>query len=1165
MMNKWAPGTPKWLVPLVFLLLLGASLILLQSTPSWAAGAHNAAAAAQSSGGGPTPDNLQQRITVLLKQPQSEARDNELALLRQAQQFLEQARASAALTAQLAQQAKEAPRQLRAIERQLARPLPQPQQINVEKISLDKLVQQQQAAKAKLDKEQQQSAEVEQQASTRAERRQSIPAESISARKRLEQINQKLQGLSTSAQASSLDNAARYALLAEQQFLRQKLLQLDEETRSYDAQRDLLRAQRQLATRNVLVAERQLGLLDAAVSAMRLQAAEITRHKAEVQRLNAASASAAIKGIAEQNERLAAEHAEISDKGNRARALKQQIDQQLDQVNKSYDTMREKITRAGLSDAIGLRLRTLRFELPDTHHHLRAIRQRSEEMNAIQLRRIELEDDLLALVDIPGKARQLAKKNPQLSTKAQARLLNRIQQALKEQRDHYLRPLIKAYDVYFDDLLMPLDEYERQLVNLVNGFRSYIDQRILWVQSTHPLSARDLTDAWQATAWLLDPTAWLKLLEQATGSLRMRALPFGLALLPVIILAWQNKKLLRLLSETGQQAKRKFRARFHHTLLAIVLTLLVAGNWPFLLWIISWQLGHIADSSFASAVSAGLDRLALLLFVGRLLLVIVRNNGLAAAHFGWAAASIALIRKQISWLLPVILPLVYVIAALELQPFESHRDSLARLAFIALMGIISYVLIRLFRPHSGQAELALHSRRELWRGKLKSGWFLLLLLIPLSLIIMAIMGFFYTAIQLEQDFFKSALFILVTVLLKDTIMRWLELSRRKLAIEQARKKQAVLIKAREEAVDSHTATAATADILPDETLIDVTAISDQTRKLVKGLFASALIVGLILIWRDVLPAFSFLTEIKLWEHFVATTAATASTQGQSIQQLVPVSLADLLTALLTLIITFLVSKNLPGLLEIAVLQYLPFAPGGRYAITTLVRYSVVLLGLLYAFDTIGIGWNQVQWLAAAITVGLGFGLQEIFANFVSGLIILFERPIRVGDTVTVGEIIGKVTRIQMRATTITGWDRKELIIPNKEFVTGQIINWSLSDKILRLSIQVGIAYGSDTVLATRLLYDIARRHPAVLDEPQPAVSFKNFGDSTLDFELRVFIADPDEMFNINHDLHMAIDRSFRDHDIEIAFPQRDLHIRSIDDRLLGPWQKNPDTHQPQHP
>jgi len=1145
--------TTKWLVSLVFLLVLGANLTPQLSTPSWAA---DTGSTALSSGGGPTPGTLQQRITELLKQPQSEVRDNELALLKQARQFLEQRKESAALTAHLAQQAKEAPQQLRAIERQLSNPLPQLQSIDTEKFSLEKLIPQQQSIKSKLDKKRQRFAEIEQQATTRAERRQSIPAESASIRKRLNEIDQKLPTLATGTQGTRLDTTARYALQAEQRFLRQKLLQLDEEMRSYDAQRDLLRARRQLATREVLVSERKLGLLDAAVSALRLQAAETARHKAEIQRLSTASAPPAIKQIAAQNEKLAAELAEVSDKGNRARALKQLIDQKLDWVKKSLDTMREKIARAGLSDAIGLRLRTLRFELPEVHHHQRTIRQRSEEMKFIQLRRIELEDALLSLIDIPGEAQLRTEQAKGLTNKQRAYLVRNVRKALTEQRDHYLQPLIKAYDVYFDDLLMPLDEHERQLVKLAADFRDYIDQRILWVQSSHVLSSRDLMDAGRAAAWLLNPVAWLGLLEHAADSLMMHPLPFGLALLPMIALIWQNKKLLRLLDVAGQQAKRKFRARFHHTLQAMALTLLVAGSWPLFLWLISWQLGHIDDFPFAGAVSSGIERLALLLFVGRLLLVIVRDNGLAANHFGWAATNIALIRKQVAWLLPIILPLFYIIAALELQPFESHRDSLARLAFIIAMGIFAYVFARFFRPHHGSPELAFRHQHNLLLGKLKILWFLLLILLPLSLIIMAAMGYFYTAIQLEQDFFKSALFILGTVLLKDTMMRWLELSRRKLAIEQARKKQAAVIKAKAESTDGHSAGLATAEPLPEETLIDVQAISAQTRKLVKALFVSALLVGLILIWRDVLPAFSFLTEIKLWEHFV-TTSGAAGGQGQAIQQLVPISLAELLTALLALVITFLVSRNLPGLLEIAILQYLPFAPGGRYAITTLVRYSVILLGLLYAFDTIGIGWNQVQWLAAAITVGLGFGLQEIFANFVSGLIILFERPIRVGDTVTVGEIVGKVTRIQMRATTITGWDRKELVIPNKEFVTGQIINWSLSDKILRLAVQVGIAYGSDTVLATRLLHEIAQAHPAILEQPAPAVSFKNFGDSTLDFELRAFIADPDELFNINHDLHMAIDQSFREHGLEIAFPQRDLHIRSIDTELLGRWQPKP--------
>jgi len=181
-----------------------------------------------------------------------------------------------------------------------------------------------------------------------------------------------------------------------------------------------------------------------------------------------------------------------------------------------------------------------------------------------------------------------------------------------------------------------------------------------------------------------------------------------------------------------------------------------------------------------------------------------------------------------------------------------------------------------------------------------------------------------------------------------------------------------------------------------------------------------------------------------------------------------------------------------------------------------------------------------------------FGLQEIFANFVSGLIILFERPIRVGDTVTIDDVSGTVTRIRIRATWITAFDRKELVVPNKEFVTSRLINWSLSDPVLRVDIPVGIAYGSDTQKALEVLLDVARRNEHVLQEPRPNALFLGFGDSSLNFELRAFSPDIEHLLLIRHQLHMAIDAAFREAGIEIAFPQRDIHIRSVPGPLPAP-------------
>ncbi len=213
---------------------------------------------------------------------------------------------------------------------------------------------------------------------------------------------------------------------------------------------------------------------------------------------------------------------------------------------------------------------------------------------------------------------------------------------------------------------------------------------------------------------------------------------------------------------------------------------------------------------------------------------------------------------------------------------------------------------------------------------------------------------------------------------------------------------------------------------------------------------------------------------------------------------------------------------------------------------TVCRYAITVTGLLLGCAVIGIGWSNVQWLVAAMGLGLGFGLQEIFANFISGLIILFERPVRVGDVVTIDTVTGVVSRIRIRATTITDGDRKELIIPNKEFITGRVLNWTLTDPVNRIVINVALAYGSDTQKAAEILTGIAQRHPIVLDDPPPRVSLESFGDSALNFVLRCFLPNMDNRGTVIHELHMAIDREFREAGIEMPYPTHNIHLRSID-------------------
>ena len=327
------------------------------------------------------------------------------------------------------------------------------------------------------------------------------------------------------------------------------------------------------------------------------------------------------------------------------------------------------------------------------------------------------------------------------------------------------------------------------------------------------------------------------------------------------------------------------------------------------------------------------------------------------------------------------------------------------------------------------------------------------------------------------------------LVVRGLILRWLLLTRRRLAREQAHK--------RLEALKAKAAEIPEQDIPQETEGVDLAKVDLKTQRLVRSGILFSLLIGLWLIWSDVLPALDVFSDTELWRSTRQVSETIPDAQGRAFvvtrEELVPTTVSQLGFAVVLVVMTLVAARNLPSLLEITLLRRLPLVPGERYAVTTLVGYLIVVAGIMCVFHVIGLGWGKLQWLVAAMGVGLGFGLQEIFANFISGLIILFEQPIRVGNTVTVGGINGTVTKIRIRATRILDWDRKELIVPNKEFVTGQLVNWTLSDSVLRVIIPVGIAYGSDTERAVHVLHEVATEHPLVLDDPPHEVLFFAFG------------------------------------------------------------------------
>jgi potassium efflux system protein len=472
----------------------------------------------------------------------------------------------------------------------------------------------------------------------------------------------------------------------------------------------------------------------------------------------------------------------------------------------------------------------------------------------------------------------------------------------------------------------------------------------------------------------------------------------------------------------------------------------------------------------------------------------------------------------------VTVPAVFVIFVFEMRGEDLWRESLGRLAFsIAMMavGVFNYLALQSGGPLAEVLRGRTRRRPWAWRTVQLSS-----LVIPLALVAAALRGFYWTALQIGTRLHLNLAFVFLLVVVLQLAARWSMIAQRRAALE-------------DEDLDE-------SPLRPEPTM--------EVSRLMLGVGLLLAVLGSSAIWGDLAPATRILQQVELWTVTQTVTVSALDPSGierfSTEDRLVAITLADLLRSFLIGLFTLALIRALPGMLEATLFRRL--GRGVRYAYSTIVRYAVVLAGLAFAFDAIGIGWSSIQWLVAAVGLGLGFGLQEIFANFVSGLIILFERPIRVGDMVTVGEVNGTVSKIRIRATWITAFDRKELIVPNKEFVTGRLINWTLSDAVLRISIPVGVAYGSDTDRVTEVLYEVARGSRRVLRDPPPQVLFLSFGDSSLSFELRAFIRNAEQLFLIRHELHMGIDKAFREAGIEIAFPQRDLHLRSMPDDWRPP-------------
>jgi potassium efflux system protein len=974
------------------------------------------------------------------------------------------------------------------------------------------------------------------------------------AQQRLKETEQELSTLAPAGDALDPGEARRVFLAAIKRATQAELAAYDHERIYYETNTELLTAKQDAAALDTRLAEATVKRYRDVLNELRKDEA---LKQAEEARRAAVAAMPEVKIVADRNAELTQEQEGPDGLPARIATTEAEVDElrkELADLKVRFTRMRDRIDAAGITEAVGLLLQKQQADLPDLRVHRKRLQARHAEASHVKAKLIELEDQRAELADLEKPVRKVMDTvDPNLLPFERDEIETTLRELLKA-RQRFLASQINSAEKYLYLLAMDLNVAEQELIDEIDAYKRFISERILWVRSAPTLGLTDIRRGWAGLVELCDRQQALGVLAELGHDARENPWIYVATALFFGPLLAAQRYLRRRIHTIDHKAAQAYAADIRPTLHVVLLTALIASLWPAMIAFLGWRMASpTAASAHAQTLAYGLRATALLYLSLELVRQICRAKGLAEAHFGWPPQGLALVRWHLRWAMLLGLCSMFVVAVVESPEFDIHRSPLGRLAFIGGLLVLAAFAHCVLNTKHGLLQSLAERHGVSWFWRQPRAWHLLAVSGPLALAVVAALGYFYTALELAWRLNATMWLLLGLLLAQAFAQRCLLVARRKLAIKQARDRRAAAMA--HAGHGTHAAHAPVGEPVAGtaERPVDLITIDLQTRRLLRSLINVALFMGCWFIWIDVLPALGILNRYQLWTY---TRTVQHSTTGAEVPinplHIDWITLGDLLVSGLVLLMTVAAGRNLPGLLEIAFLQRLPMDPGGRYAITTVSRYAITLVGLAVAFWMIGIGWSNVQWLVAAMTVGLGFGLQEIFANFVSGLIILFERPMRVGDVVTIGGVSGAVTRIRIRATTITDENRKELIVPNKEFITGQLINWTLSDAILRMVIRVGVAYGSDISVVRRLLLQAAAEDDRVLLDPPTTAVLERFGDSTLDFELRIFVAGLDAFPDIRHDLNARIDSLFRESGIEMAFPQRDVHVRSIDAALGMP-------------
>lgn len=953
-----------------------------------------------------------------------------------------------------------------------------------------------------------------------------IRQSTLEARKKQEKISDALEQPQPNEERAVVSQAARWLLESQLQVTDTELLMLNQELLTRPKRLDLLEAKRDWAEAGMKWSDARIRVLENQLARKYQEEAKQVGLLAESRLQDVEGKHPLLVRAAQQNAVLSNEIVSVSNMLNQLTLQTEQVNNQARQVKGDYIRAREIIDIGGLSKGMGYMLLQQHYALPDRNSLRRQARDQKALAAEVGVKRLLHRQEQKQLRDIDTYIDQILMEVSELQ---QASLYNELKELLK-MRLELLDKALGYQNLYLENI-SKLESAQQKLLDDIDDYTRYLSVHLLWARSASRGELEALgvlpEEAWR----ILSPDGWLDVLQVLRFQVTHSPI-FVVLILIIVALLWYRKRAIESISSFNDMLCNPTKDHFIFTVKALLLTLIAVLPIPLAIAATGWQLNNSPESTvFSIAVGSALLVFAIQFFYIRAMHMICMSGGLAATHFRWPKQSLVLLRRELKRLSWIYLPAALVsFIAFYLDRLNAGWE-VGQTAFLIMVGSLSFAFYKLLHPVRGV--LAGRSNET----QIKTGWrlqwplYVLLVVFPLALGLLSLMDYLYTAGNLLSLMLQTCWLLVSLIILTGLAHRWLLVMRRRLVYEEAKQ-------VAEQAAEQEDGTDALQENLPkevDESEVDLVTLSDTSLKLLNTSILVLAFFGLWMIWDEVLPALRIFENVSLWHH-------TLTVDG--VEQRLPITLIDIGLAIIYGVATFVLAKQLPAVLEIILLQRTGMSSSGRYTLTTLVSYVISVVGIILVFSTLGAHWSQLQWLVAALGVGIGFGLQEIVANFISGIIILFERPVRVGDLVTIGDTRGIVTKIRIRATTIRTLDAQELLVPNKEFITGRLLNWSLTDQIARLVIPVGIAYGSDVDKAMQLMLEAARENVNVIEEPVPSVIFESFGDNSLQIILRCFICEIDKRVRTISALNQAVNKKFNEAGIVIAFPQRDLHIDS---------------------